>query len=149
MLADDIRRYTSEIVTSYLKNHDIGQDHVPEVISIVHATLTKLSQRDDPVEIVPLVPAIAIRRSVTTEYLVCLDCGFRGRMLRRHLRSHGLSPEEYRKRWNLSSDYPVVAQGYAARRSEFAKKIGLGRVGGTRGTRLIKHAQKSAEEDEE
>lgn len=81
------------------------------------------------------VPAVAVRRSIRPESITCLDCGYQGAMLGRHVRgAHGLSPEEYRERWGLKSDYPMVAPAYARRRSELARTFGLGKRRGSRAT---------------
>ena len=100
---------------------------IPEVISLVHDALRQLGQPVAP-EKEPQRPAVPIRKSVTAEYIVCLEDGRKLKMLKRHLRStYGMTPDEYRAKWNLPADYPMVAPAYAEKRSEFAKAIGLGR----------------------
>ncbi len=129
---------TSEIVSAYLSRATVGVAQVPEIITIVHATLCKVGLDGAVIEAEPevLKAAVPIRRSITPEYIVCLEDGKKLRMLKRYLRTnYGLSPEDYRTRWSLPSDYPMVAPNYAKQRSEFAKKIGLGRGVSRRGRR--------------
>jgi predicted transcriptional regulator len=100
---------------------------VPALIQQVYASLSKLGG-PSPEPVVELMPAVPVRRSVTPDYIVCLEDGRKLKSLKRHLRtSYGMSPEEYRAKWGLPSDYPMVAPNYAATRRELAKKIGLGR----------------------
>lgn len=123
-------RLTADIVSAYLSKNVVQAAQIPEIIAVVHASLTGsgAAPRDATPE--PLKPAVPIRKSVTAEFIVCLEDGKKLKMLKRHLRStYNLSPDEYRARWGLPSDYPMVAPNYAAQRSEFAKKIGLGRGG--------------------
>jgi predicted transcriptional regulator len=116
-----------EIVSSYVRSHQLGPEQLVELIVAVHHALAALGQAALPI-VEPRQPAVPIRQSVRPEYVVCLECGFRSRMLRRHLRvQHGLSVDEYRTRWNLRSDHPVIAPAYSQRRSVVAKEIGLGR----------------------
>lgn len=126
-------RMAAEIVSAYVSKNVIAPHQIPGLINTVFSSLNGLSvQRDEPVS-EPLKPAVAIRKSVTPEYIVCLEDGKKLKMLKRHLRStYNMSPDEYRAKWGLPADYPMVAPNYAAQRSEFAKKIGLGR-GNTRG----------------
>jgi predicted transcriptional regulator len=101
------------------------------VINTVYSSLTGLNGQPREVAAEPLKPAVPIRKSVTPEYIVCLEDGKKLKMLKRHLRStYNMSPDEYRARWGLPPDYPMVAPNYAAQRSEFAKRIGLGRSSG-------------------
>lgn len=125
---DDTMHWTVDIVSSFLANNKTEADQLPELIRMIHKTLSGLVRGDDEKIPEKPKPAVPINKSVTTEYIVCLEDGKRLKMLKRYLRStYDLSPEEYRKRWGLPADYPMVAPSYAARRSEFAKKIGLGR----------------------
>ncbi len=113
---------TTEIVAAHVATNTVPVDQVPALINDIHQTLAGLGV-EDPV----LTPAVPIKRSVRKATIVCLECGKVGKMLKRHLStSHGLSVKEYRDRWKLPSDYPVVAPNYSAQRSELAKKIGLG-----------------------
>jgi predicted transcriptional regulator len=117
----------ARIVSSYVRHHQIGPDQLVELIVAVHRALAALGQAA-PTPPEPRKPAVPIRRSVQPDYVVCLECGFRAQTLRRHLRAeHGLSVDEYRARWNLRSDHPVIAPAYSQRRSVVAKEMGLGR----------------------
>ncbi len=122
----DVLRMTADVVAAYVRNNSLATNDLPEVISMVHASLTDIG-RDDGAAKPPLQPAVPIRRSVTPDYIVCLEDGKKLKMLKRHLRtSYNLTPDEYRTKWQLGPDYPMVAPNYAKRRSEFAKQIGLG-----------------------
>jgi predicted transcriptional regulator len=111
---------------SYVAENSVGVDQVAELISTVHRTLSGLGESTPAA--VALEPAVPIRRSVQPDYVVCLECGFRGQTLRRHLRTaHGFEPPAYRIRWKLSPDHALVAPVYSERRSTMAKGIGLGR----------------------
>ncbi|HEY3794703.1 MAG TPA: MucR family transcriptional regulator [Bradyrhizobium sp.] len=119
----------AEIVTSYVGKNPIGIDQIGSLIASVHRTLSGLGNRAPVPPPGPLAPAVPIRRSVRPDYVVCLECGFRGLMLRRHLRvAHGLDPVAYRTRWKLSADHPLTAPAYSEQRSTMAKQIGLGRT---------------------
>ncbi len=114
----------SEIVSAYVSNNSVPTNQLSELIASVHQTLMNVGEK--PPE--ALKPAVSKKRSVTPDYIVCLEDGKRLKMLKRHIRtSYDLSPEEYRKKWGLPDDYPMVAPKYAIRRSELAKKIGLGK----------------------
>ena len=124
---DESRRYAADIVAAYLRNNQVSGDQIASVIRTVHDALSQLGQETKPVE-AEHSPAVPIRRSVTAEYVICLDCGWRGQMLRRHLGSaHGSSIDEYRRRWKLPREHPMTASRYSERRSALAKKLGLGR----------------------
>jgi len=99
------------------------------LIATVHTALAGIESGALPEPAKELVPAVPIRRSITPDAITCLECGYSGKMLKRHLAMHQLTPAAYRERWGLKSDYPTVAPNYAARRSELAKSIGLGRQG--------------------
>jgi len=126
--SDDIMQMTSDIVSSFVSNNPVTTDSLPEVIRSVHKTITGLSEsKAEKAEERPK-PAVPISKSVTEDYIVCLEDGKKLKMLKRYLRSrYDLSPDDYRRRWGLPADYPMVAPSYTARRSEFAKQIGLGR----------------------
>jgi predicted transcriptional regulator len=116
----------ARIVSSYVRHHQVEPGQLTELIVEVHRALAGLGHAAAPAPVPQ--PAVPIRRSVQQDYVVCLECGFRAQMLRRHLQvQHGLSVDEYRARWNLRSDHPVIAPAYSQRRSETAKKLGLGR----------------------
>ena len=120
---------TTEIVSAHLRKNTVPVDQVPALINDIHQTLAGLG-----VEEPDLTPAVPIKRSVRKATIVCLECGKSGKVLKRHLSTaHGLSVKEYRARWGLPADYPMVAPNYAAQRSELAKKIGLGRKPRKRG----------------
>ncbi len=121
-------RMTTDIVASYLRNNKVSQEELTDLIRTVHGTLSGLSDGGrDRTEERPK-PAVPIGKSVNHDFIVCLEDGKKLKMLKRYLRStYSMSPDEYRKRWGLPADYPMVAPAYAARRSEFAKRIGLGK----------------------
>ena len=131
--AADLLEMTTEIVASYVSGNEISAEHLSDLIRSVHSSLSGLGQNveiEKPIE--KPKAAVTIAKSITDDYIVCLEDGKRLKMLKRYLRSkYDLSPDDYRKRWNLPADYPMVAPNYAKRRSEFAKQIGLGR--GVRG----------------
>jgi len=127
---------TTKVVAAYLGNNTIPASQISEVISTVHQALIGLSNAEQEAEPEPQTPAVPIRRSVNPDYIVCLEDGKKLKMLKRHLRTtYGMSPEEYRAKWGLPVDYPMVAPNYAKQRSEFAKKIGLGKQTPRRGGR--------------
>jgi predicted transcriptional regulator len=112
------------IIGSYVAHNHVGIDQLPQLISEVHRSLGGLG-KDALHE--ALVPAVPIKRSVQRDYVVCLECGYRSKMLGRHLRGrHGLEAADYRSRWNLSPDHPLTAPGYSEHRSALAKQFGLG-----------------------
>ena len=123
------RRLAAKIVAAYVQRHQVAPDQLPSLISTVHQALADLGAT--AVEaVVERTPAVSIRRSVHRDHIVCMDCGWKGQMLRRHVTTaHGLSVEEYRARWNLPADHAMTAPGYSERRSTMAKQIGLGRGG--------------------
>lgn len=123
----DILGVTTDVVMAFVRHNPVPMADVPDLIRSVHGTLTGLA--DGRGVVGPLKPAVAIRKSVTADHIICLEDGRKLKMLKRYLRSrYQLSPDEYRAKWNLPLDYPMVAPNYAAQRSIFAKKIGLGRA---------------------
>lgn len=127
LTSTDVLRMTSDIVASYVRNNAVAGDELPGIIQTVHDSLTNLKNGTTSAGEAPK-PAVSIRKSITPDHIVCLEDGKKLKMLKRYLRTtHGMTPEEYRAKWGLASDYPMVAPNYAAQRSEFAKKIGLGR----------------------
>lgn len=126
---DDLLKLASDIVAAYVSNNPIPVAEVPGMIKSVHATLGGLSS-GTPLEAPSTQkPAVPVKKSITPEYIVCLEDGKKLKMLKRYLRSrYNMNPDEYRAKWGLPADYPMVAPNYAAQRSEFAKKIGLGRT---------------------
>ena len=128
----DILRLTAEVVVAYVRNNPLPTAELSSIINTVHGSLAALNDNGAP-KAESLRPAVSIRRSVQPDYIVCLEDGKKLKMLKRHLRTtFGLSPEEYRAKWGLPPDYPMVAPNYAKQRSEFAKQIGLGRKRGKR-----------------
>ncbi len=124
---NELLALTAEIVSAYVGNNALDTSTVPGMIGAVFAKLTELSTDEKPLP-ETLTPAVPIKRSVTDDYIVCLEDGKKLKMLKRHLMTaYGMTPEEYRARWGLKPDYPMVAPTYAAKRQELAKKIGLGR----------------------
>ena len=128
---NDILRMSVEIVSAYVKNNSITAPQRPDVINSVHEALSSLNGQSRASRTETQKPAVSIRRSIHPDYIVCLEDGKKLKMLKRHLRAaYGLSPDEYRAKWGLSTDYPMVAPNYAQQRSVFAKEIGLGRKKG-------------------
>ena len=124
------RRLAAQIVCAYFRNNQVPADQLYSLISTVRQTLGGLA-KPAAEAVAERTPAVSIRQSVTPKFVVCLDCGYRGQMLRRHLTTaHGLAVDEYRTRWNLKPDHPVTAPGYSERRSTMAKQNGLGRMRG-------------------
>ena len=124
----DLLQMTTEIVASFVRNNHVDVDQLPDLIRSVHSAMggIAVSAQDRPSD--KLKPAAPIAKSVHEDYIICLEDGKKLKMLRRYLKSNfNMTPDEYRRRWNLPIDYPMVAPSYARRRSEFAKEIGLGR----------------------
>jgi len=117
----------SDIVSAYVSNNPIMSSELPELIREIHATLKGLENSDGPNGTVE--PAVPVKKSITDEFLICLEDGKKFKSLKRHLRSkYGLSPEQYREKWGLPYDYPMVAPSYARKRSALAKEMGLGKI---------------------
>ena len=133
--SNELLALTTEIVSSHVANNTVSLGDLPQLIQQVYATLAGIDgvpatsgQRPQP--------AVAVKKSVTPDYIVCLEDGRKLKMLKRHLKTaYNMTPEDYRERWQLPADYPMVAPSYAAQRSAFAKQIGLGRTPGTKGRR--------------
>ena len=118
----------AEIVRSYVAQNSVDVDQVAGLIATVHRSLSGLVQSAPVSAPAPLVPAVPIRRSVQRDYVICLECGYRGQVLRRHLNvAHGLEPADYRARWKLPADHAITSPAYSERRSTMAKGIGFGR----------------------
>src|SRR6516165_560730 len=116
----------AKIVESYVRHHKLGSDQLADLITSVHRAIGRLGQPPEPDEV--LTPAVSVRRSVHRDYVVCRDCGYRGKTLRRHISTrHGLSPDEYRRRWGLRSNDPLTAPVYSEHRSTMARARGFGR----------------------
>ncbi len=121
---------TAEIVSAYVGNNPVSSTDLPSVINEVHRALSSAVTEAEKPETPELKPAVSVRRSVTPDYIICLEDGKKFKSLKRHLRTHyNLSPDEYREKWGLQRDYPMVAPNYAEARSQLAKKMGLGQKG--------------------
>ena len=119
---------TADIVVAHLSNNKVANSDIPQLISSVHAALHSINQPAVPEPEAPKEPAVPIRSSIKPDHLVCLEDGKKLKMLKRHLKTtYDLTPEEYREKWGLPSDYPMVAPNYSKRRRDLAKEIGLGR----------------------
>lgn len=123
---------TVSIVCAYVSHNAVLPHVLPDLIEKVYRTVSELNEPTVKAPIPePLVPAVSVKASVKPDHVTCMECGFKGKMLKRHLMTyHGLTPEDYRARWNLSADHPLVAPNYAEVRRELAVKIGLGRKPG-------------------
>ncbi len=125
---EQLLRMTSDIVASFVANNPVTTENLPEVIRSVYRTISSLAEPGEGRLEERLKPAVPIGKSVAKDFIVCLEDGKKLKMLKRYLRAkYDISPDEYRRRWGLPPDYPMVAPSYTERRSEFAKKIGLGR----------------------
>ena len=135
------RELTSRIVAAYVRHSQIASEQLATLISTVHQALSVLGKPTAETG-GERIPAVPIRRSVHRNYVVCLECGWRGQMLRRHVSTnHGLTVEQYRARWHLTRDHPMTAPGYSERRSGLAKEFGLGRTrGGSAETTAVPEA---------
>lgn len=126
---EELLRLTTQIVSSYVSNNTLKTDEVPAIISAVYKTLANISPETSGAEDRPQ-PAVPIKKSIQPDHIVCLEDGKKLKMLKRHLKTaYNMTPEEYRERWGLPSDYPMVAPNYAKQRSRLAKDIGLGTRG--------------------
>ncbi len=131
---------TSDIVAAHVSNNNVAVEDVSGLIANVYGALAMLGQTVIPVEVMP-EPAVSIRSSIKPDFIVCLEDGKKLKMLKRHLMTHyNLTPDQYRARWSLPADYPMVAPNYAEKRRELAKKIGLGRKPGVKRGRKPKVA---------
>jgi predicted transcriptional regulator len=118
---------TAEIVSAFVRNNSVAAGDIPALINQVHTALLRVSSggKEQPAE--PLKPAVPLRKSITPDYLVCLEDGKKFKSLKRHLRTqYNVTPEQYREKWGLPADYPMVAPNYAAARSKLARDMGLG-----------------------
>jgi predicted transcriptional regulator len=118
---------TAEIVSAYVSNNTVASADIPALINQVHAALTRVTSGEAQSLSEPLKPAVPIKRSINPDFIVCLDDGKKFKSLKRHLRTqYNMTPEQYRDKWSLPADYPMVAPNYAAARSQLAKQMGLG-----------------------
>jgi predicted transcriptional regulator len=139
----DFLDLTSGIVSAYVEKNALSPADLPKLIRDVHAALAGLLVAAAPVE-VAATPATSVRKSITPDYLVCLDDGKKFKSMKRHLKNLGMSPEQYRIKWNLPADYPMVAPNYSAYRSSLALSLGLGRKAGDKLKPKTKRRTKSA-----
>ncbi len=134
------------VVAAFVSNNSVPMGELSALIQAVHTSVKRLAE--EPESTAPQVevkaPAVSIRKSVTPEYLICLEDGKHFKSLRRHLAAHGLTPEQYREKWRLPAGYPMVAPNYAAQRSALAKKLGLGQMRGRAGARKKGRSPKPA-----
>jgi predicted transcriptional regulator len=118
---------TAEIVAAYVRNHSVAIGELPQLIAQVHGALANVTAGTGAPAEPAAKPAVAVKKSITSDYLICLEDGKKFKSLRRHLRSqYNMSPEQYREKWGLPPDYPMVAPNYAAARSKLARQMGLG-----------------------
>jgi len=131
---EELLRMSVDIVAAYVSQNQISSAQLTEIISTIFSTLQKLDDVPGDAPATQQKPAVTVRKSVTPDYIVCLEDGKKLKMLKRHLRTaYGMTPEEYRVKWNLGPEYPMVAPNYAKRRSDFAKEIGLGQKSNKKG----------------
>ncbi|QYO77908.1 MucR family transcriptional regulator [Devosia salina] len=124
----DLIELSTEIVSAYVSHNAVSPGDLPKLIAEVHGALRALQANETPAPVEELKPAVPVRKSVANDYIICLEDGKKFKSLKRHLRTHyNLSPEEYREKWGLPADYPMVAPSYSATRSKLAKDNGLGR----------------------
>jgi predicted transcriptional regulator len=118
---------TADIVSAYVSNNPVPAGEMPGLINQVHSALLRISNGNGEIAPEPLKPAISVKKSITPDYIVCLEDGKKFKSLKRHLRTqYSMTPEQYREKWGLAADYPMVAPNYAAARSHLAKQMGLG-----------------------
>ena len=126
----EVIEMTADIVAAYVSANSVAAAELPALIRSVHQALSGVADAPAPVEAAPQEPAVPVKKSITPEFLICLEDGRKFKSLKRHLRSkYDMSPEEYRAKWGLPKDYPMVAPNYARARSDLAKRMGLGQGG--------------------
>jgi len=126
----EIIEMTADIVSAYVGNNSVSANDLPSLIQSVHRALSGVSTGVETVEVAPKEPAVPVKRSITPDFLICLEDGRKFKSLKRHLRTkYNMSPEDYRAKWGLAKDYPMVAPNYAKARSDLAKQMGLGQGG--------------------
>lgn len=127
-MKEDLAELSSQIVAAYVRKNSVQSSELPDLIQSVHDALARAAAGEDVEPEEKLTPAVPVSKSIRPDYIICLEDGMKFKSLKRHLRTkYGLSPDEYREKWDLPSTYPMVAPNYAAARSELAKKMGLGR----------------------
>lgn len=123
----DLIELTADIVSAYVTKNAVPPTQIPDLIAQVHSALQKTHEAPAEAESQPPQPAVTVKKSITPDFLICLEDGRQFRSMRRHLStSHGMTPDQYRAKWGLSQDYPMVAPNYAAARSKLAQSMGLG-----------------------
>ncbi len=133
VISDSYIELAAEIVSAYVSNNSVAPADLPVLINEIHGALARISTGVAEPIAEALKPAVPVKKSVTSDFIICLEDGKKFKSLKRHLRTqYDMSPEEYREKWGLPSDYPMVAPNYAAARSELAKKMGLGQQRGKR-----------------
>jgi predicted transcriptional regulator len=133
---ENLIELAADIVSAYVSNNSIASGELTNLIAEVYGALKRTTTGEPVVEAEPLKPAVPVKRSITPDYIVCLEDGKKFKSLKRHLRTHyDLTPEQYREKWGLPADYPMVAPNYAEARSQLAKKMGLGQQRRKRGGR--------------
>ncbi|MET4682818.1 MucR family transcriptional regulator [Brevundimonas faecalis] len=126
----ELLEMTADIVSAYVSNNTVAAETVPNLIAQIHAALSGVTAAPVEAEPEPKEPAVPVRKSITPDFLICLEDGRKFKSLKRHLRTkYNMSPEEYRDKWGLPKDYPMVAPNYAKARSDLAKQMGLGQGG--------------------
>ncbi len=126
----DVIEMTADIVSAFVGANTLSQSELPSLIQAVHRALLSVSGEAEVAEAAPQEPAVSVKRSITPEFLICLEDGRKFKSLKRHLRTkYNMSPEDYRAKWGLPKDYPMVAPNYAKARSDLAKQMGLGQGG--------------------
>ena len=126
----EVIEMTADIVSAYVGNNSVSAADLPALIQSVHRALSSVSAGAEAVEAAPKEPAVPLKRSITPDFLICLEDGRKFKSLKRHLRTkYNMSPEDYRAKWGLAKDYPMVAPNYAKARSDLAKQMGLGQGG--------------------
>jgi predicted transcriptional regulator len=135
----------AKVVSSYVRKNQLSPTEMPTLISTVYQSLLALGKPPEPE---PATPAVQIRRSVTRDHVVCLECGWRGLILRRHIQvQHGLSRDDYRARWGLPSHHALIAPAYSERRSGMARQIGLGQRGKPSAGKPARRARRQTRQD--
>jgi predicted transcriptional regulator len=126
----EVIEMTADIVSAYVGNNSVSAADLPSLIQSIHRALSGIAGGAEVVEAAPKEPAVPVKKSITPDFLICLEDGRKFKSLKRHLRTkYNMSPEEYRAKWNLAKDYPMVAPNYAKARSDLAKQMGLGQGG--------------------
>ena len=127
-VSEDVLDLTTQIVSSYVTNNPVSTNSIDEIIRSVHSTLVDIEKGGTGAQEQGLTPAVPVKKSITNDYIICLEDGKKFKSLKRHLMTHyGMTPEQYREKWGLDANYPMVAPSYAVARSKLAKQMGLGR----------------------